>query len=280
MVLLGNNHLAASGVCALVRLIGDRPRKLAALRVVVRVDRAGCKGFRSLFAADGAGFEVHRLFGAGHGGFQILLVGLFRREGMVRQLFAAGVTIMIVVRVGALAQNLTTDVALVVLVLVCASFLFNMAGVSGADALMRLVVVGCPFAVVMPRRRNHVTGKQNRVAALAIGIARVAVFGAGSVLLIPKLRAADMVCQVLLTCRRCAVFAGLGGYTGRILPFMCRKLSIFLLAAFADSLCRAGRFAAEHMVRNSRSFFSSVSSSSHGCAINPRMMPAEPMSMS
>lgn len=33
------------------------------------------------------------------------------------------------------------------------------------------------------------------------------------------------------------------------------------------------------MVRNVRSFFSSVSASSHGCAIKPRMIPAEPISI-
>ena len=104
---------------------------------VVAENVADLKGFRSLFAADGAGLVVSRLFCAGRGGFQILFFRHFRRK---------------VVR-GKLTIRLTADRAdRLCFTGRCAAGTvdgFLMTAVSGADAAVGTVAVGRPVAPVV-----------------------------------------------------------------------------------------------------------------------------------
>ena len=104
---------------------------------VVAENVADLKGFRSLFAADGAGLVVNCLLRAGCGGFQILFLRHFRRK---------------VVR-GKLTILLTADRAdrlcLTGRRAAGAADGFFMTAVSGADAAVGTVAVGRPVAPVV-----------------------------------------------------------------------------------------------------------------------------------
>ena len=74
---------------------GVRAVPVGCPRAIVMAERFAIgKGFRALRAADGAGLVIHRLFGAGRGGFQILLLGGFCREAVRRQC-AVGLTAVV-----------------------------------------------------------------------------------------------------------------------------------------------------------------------------------------
>ena len=104
---------------------------------VVAENIANLEGFRSFFAADGAGLVVSRLFRAGRGGFQILFLRHFRRK---------------VVR-GKLTILLTADRAdrlcLTGRRAAGTADGFFMTAVSGADAAVGTVAVGRPVAPVV-----------------------------------------------------------------------------------------------------------------------------------
>ena len=104
---------------------------------VVAENIANLEGFRSFFAADGAGLVVSRLFCAGRGGFQVLFLRHFRRKVMR----------------GKLAVCLTADRAdrlcLTGRRTAGAADGFFMTAVSGADAAVGTVAVGRPVAPVV-----------------------------------------------------------------------------------------------------------------------------------
>ena len=109
---------------------------------------------------------------------------------------------MILVLVCALAQRRTADVALVVLVLVCASFLFNMACISGADAGVGDIAVGCPCA---PFMAQNAAGFKGSLAGRTLGAQAANRAG----LVVDRfLRAAGAGFQVLLLCRFCREVVG------------------------------------------------------------------------
>ena len=117
---------------------------------VVAENIANLKGFRSFFAADGAGLVVSRLFRAGRGGFQILFFRHFRRK---------------VVR-GKLTILLTADRAdrlcLTGRRTAGAADGFFMTAVSGADAAVGTVAVGRPVAPVVGNKPDLDRGLQLR----------------------------------------------------------------------------------------------------------------------
>ena len=118
------------------------------------------------------------------------------------QNLAADVALVILVLVCALAQRRTADVALVVLVLVCASFLFNMACISGADAGVGDIAVGCPCA---PFMAQNAAGFKGSLAGRTLGAQAANRAG----LVVDRfLRAAGAGFQVLLLCRFCREVVG------------------------------------------------------------------------
>ena len=117
----------------------------------------GCFAVRSLGAgtADGTGLVVDCLFGAGRGGFQILLLGGFCREVVRRQLavFAAADRTDSLVRTGGRAAGAILG--------------FRMAGVTLTDSGVGLfIAVLRPSAPVVVQR---IAGEEGRLIRRALG---------------------------------------------------------------------------------------------------------------
>ncbi len=98
---------------------------------------ADLEGFRSLFAADGAGLVVDCLFRAGGGGFQVLCIHGFRREIMCCQIAVFRLAILAdsFRRAGGRAAGAADGL--------------GVAFVSLADAGVGAVAVGLPLAPVV-----------------------------------------------------------------------------------------------------------------------------------
>ena len=156
--------------------------------------REGCLVGGSLGAgtADGAGFVIHRLFGAGRGGFQILRLGGFCREVVRRQLAIGCVAVL---ANGLFRTGRRAAVAILG---------FHVRCIVRADALVRAVSVGHPCAIVMAER--FAIGKGFRALRAAGGagliIYRRACAGGGGlqpvfVYLIDKMVRAKLAVRVL-----------------------------------------------------------------------------------
>ena len=157
------------------------------------------------------------------------------REVVLGHFDAAGVAEMVAVRVGVvepLSLSAADGAGLPVTVLVCApvavgaAVRFNMAGIVGADALVRALPVGRPRAPVMAER---LSGREGRLVGGSLGAGTAD--GAG--LVIHRLFGTGCSgFQILL----------LGGFCREA---VCFQRAIGLAAVIADGLLRAGRRAAE-----------------------------------
>ena len=158
----------------------------------------------------------------------------FSREVVLGHFDAAGVAEMVAVRVGVVepislsaadGAGLPVTVLIRAPVAVGAADRFNMAGIVGADALVRALPVGRPRAPVMAER---LAGFKGRLVRRPLGAGTAD--GAG--LVIHRLfRAGRSGFQILL----------LGGFCREA---VCFQRAIGLAAVVADSLLRAGRRAA------------------------------------
>ena len=207
--------------------------------MTVRILVPACKGrlaVRSLGGqhTDLAGFVIER----GREAVCILVQKCrdcsFSREVVLSHFDAAGVAEMVAVRVGVvepLSLSAADGAGLPVTVLVCAPVAvgaagrFNMAGIVGADALVRALPVGRPRAPVMAER---LAGFKGRLVRRPLGAGTAD--GAG--LVIHRLFG-----------------AGRGGFQILLLGGFCREAvrrqcAVGLTAVVADSLFRAGRRAA------------------------------------
>ena len=159
----------------------------------------------------------------------------FSREVVLGHFDAAGVAEMVAVRVGVvdpLSLSAADGAGLPVTVLVCAPVAvgaagrFNMAGIVGADALVRALPVGRPSAPVVIQR---IAGFKGRLVRRPLGAGTAD--GAGFV--IHRLFGAGRGgFQILL----------LGGFCREAMRLQC---AVGLTAVVADGLLRAGRRAAE-----------------------------------
>ena len=141
------------------------------------------KGFRALFAADGAGLVIDRFCYAGRGRFQILIVCFFSCEVM-RLHFAVFTAASLADRFCSAGRRAAVAVAR-----------FRVACISGADAGVRAVVVGCPFAPVVT---EDVAGCEGGFIGCALG----AQTADGAGLVINRfLRAGGGGFQILFRCR-------------------------------------------------------------------------------
>ena len=140
--------------------------------------------------ADGAGLVIHRLFGAGRSGFQILLLGGFCREAVRRK-----------VAVGFSADR-TNSLVRAVCRTAVAILGFRMAGVAGADAGVGDIAVGRPCA---PFMAQNAVGFKGSLAGRTLGAQATNRAG----LVVDRfLRAAGAGFQVLLLCRFCREVVG------------------------------------------------------------------------
>ena len=153
-------------------------------RAVIMSERiAILKGFRALFAADGAGLVIDRFCYAGRGRFQILVVCFFSCEVM-RLHFAVFTAASLADRFCSAGRRAAVAVAR-----------FRVACISGADAGVRAVVVGCPFAPVVT---EDVAGCEGGFIGCALG----AQTADGAGLVINRfLRAGGGGFQILFRCR-------------------------------------------------------------------------------
>ena len=153
-------------------------------RAIVMSKRiAVLKGFRALFAADGAGLVIDRFCYAGRGRFQILVVCFFSCEVM-RLHFAVFTAASLADRFCSAGRRAAVAVAR-----------FRVACISGADAGVRAVVVGCPFAPVVT---EDVAGCEGGFIGCALG----AQTADGAGLVINRfLRAGGGGFQILFRCR-------------------------------------------------------------------------------
>ena len=151
--------------------------------VVIRVLFAIFKGFRSLFAADGAGLVIDCFCCAGRGRFQILVVCFFSCEVMRLHfaVFAAANCADSFCGAGSCAAGAVAR--------------FRVSGISGADAGMCAVTVGRPRAPVMVQ---DVSGEEGRFLRRTLG----AQTADGAGLVINRfLRAGGGGFQILFRCR-------------------------------------------------------------------------------
>ena len=158
----------------------------------------------------------------------------FSREVVLGHFDAAGVAEMVAVRVGVvepLSLSAADGAGLPVTVLIRAPVAvgavgrFNMAGIVGADALMRALPVGHPFAPVMAER---LSGREGRLVRRPLGAGTAD----GTGLVIHRLFGAGRSgFQILL----------LGGFCREAVR---RQCAVGLTAVVADGLLRAGRRAA------------------------------------
>ena len=207
--------------------------------VPVRILVPACKGRLAVRAlggqhADLAGLVVER----GRNAVCLLVQKCrdcsFSREVVLSHFDAAGVAEMVAVRVGVfdpLSLSAADGAGLPVTVLVCApvavgaAVRFNMAGIVGADALVRALPVGRPSAPIVVQR---IAGDEGRFIRCALGA-----------------QAAD--CAGLVVDRLFG--AGRGGFQILLLGGFCREAvrrqcAVGLTAVVADGLLRAGRRAA------------------------------------
>ena len=207
--------------------------------VPVRILVPACKGRLAVRAlggqhADLAGLVVERGRNA-----VCLLVQKRRdrelsREVVLGHFDAAGVAEVVAVRIGVVeplslsaadGAGFPVTVLVRVPVAVGAVGRFDMAGITGADALVRAVAVGCPRAPVMA---EHVAGHKGRLVGGSLGAGTAD--GAGFVV-------------------DCLFGAGRGGFQILLLGGFCREAvrrqcAVGLTAVVADGLLRAGRRAA------------------------------------
>ena len=119
---------------------------------------ANLEGFRSFFAADGAGLVVNCLLRAGCGGFQVFFFNHFCRKVMR----------------GKLAVCLTADRADCLCLTgrrtAGAADGFFMTAVSGADAAVGTVAVGLPFTPVVAENIANLEGFRSFFAADGAGL--------------------------------------------------------------------------------------------------------------
>ena len=125
---------------------------------VVAENIADLEGFRSLFAADGAGLVVSRLFRAGRGGFQILFFRHFRRKVVRGKL-----TIL-------LTANRADRLCLTGRRAAGTADGFLMGCVALADAGVGAVAVGLPFTPVVAENIANLEGFHSFFAADGAGL--------------------------------------------------------------------------------------------------------------
>ena len=156
----------------------------------------------------------------------LVLAGRFP-AGVLSQLLAAIITLVVFVIVCTLADYIIADITFVVLVCIDAILRLRAcrASVNGAGAGMGAVFVGCPSAPVVIQ---HIAGEEGRLIRRALGAQ--AAEGAG--LVVDRLFGTG--CSRLQILRLC--FFGSEA--------VCRHLAVFAAADRADSLGSAGRRAA------------------------------------